>query len=463
MGFIMRMGIPTVNKRFSQMNGSASFGLLFNKLWVSLFVLIGQFSFVGFASEKPIWFSSRHGQVSAIKVARGRNSRSWIQLQFTDTLSGPGYQMTAGRFTQTAWFLLDSAGKVSKAFHYPSAGDQQSGDVALGSDGSMVSVGAFLAETPWHLPKGSLLGHGALDAWLMRFQPNGELEWGMAAGGFNNDVALATWVSENGHLWLAGMGNTLAFDNQQILAGQTGALVASFSSKARVRWARGFPASVFAAFHDVWVDSIGRTVAVGQFMGDWVVESDTLRGGAFAQPCMVVLNDEGKIIKSQRILCTGDAVLEQVNGAGDAGYALAGQYQGTLISGSDTLVGEEGVFRPFVWWLNARFSGYGLMSLPSGAMQGAPALYRANRGGVWLGYVAASASKDEAASTIRIQHYYSPQKAGAAAEFAIPYATRVAGIQTTEAGTLLVWGEASDGSIEGRTRCWIEEIPMPRP
>jgi hypothetical protein len=459
----MFFGVPLAHKRCSEMVGGASFGLCFKKLWVSLFGLTSLFSLVGFASEKPIWFASRHGQVSDLKVARGKNSSSWIQLRFTDTLSGPGYQMTAGRFTQTAWILLDSAGQVSKSFHYPSAGDQQSGDVAVGSDGSMVSVGAFLAETPWKLPKGSLPGHGALDAWFMRFHPSGEFDWAMAAGGFNNDVVLATWVSEKGHLWLAGMGNTLAFDNQQILVGQTGALVASFSPKAQLRWARGFPASVYAAFHDVWVDSIGRTIAVGQFMGDWVVESDTLRSGAFARPCMAVLNDEGKVIKSQLILCTGDAVFEQVTGAGDAGYALAGQYQGNMVSGSDTLVGDEGVFRPFVWWLNPGFSGYGLISLPSVATQGAPALCQSNRGGVWLGYVAASTSKNEPTSTIRVQHYHGPQKVGAGAEFAIPHATRVGGMHTTEAGTLLVWGEASDGLIQGRTRCWIQEIPMPRP
>lgn len=432
----------------------------------TLFLLINFnviFSLPVVALPKPIWFASLHGQVSAIKVARGKGAFTWVQLQFTDTLSGQGYQLVAGKFSQTAWLLLDSVGNVLKAMHFPSAGDQQPGDVAVAGDGSVVSVGAYLAEAPWNLPKGSLLGHGALDAWLMHFHPNGVFDWGMAAGGFNNDVGLATWVSEKGNLWLAGMGSTLAFDNQQILVGQTGALVASFSPNAQIRWARGFPASVFSAFHDVWVDSIGRTIAVGQFMGDWIVESDTIKGNAFAQPCMVVLDDKGKAIKAKSILCTGDAVLEQAAGVGKLGYALAGQYQGKICSGSDTLFGEDGVFHSFVWWLNREFSGYRLSAFPSSSTQGTPAICQATGDGMWLGYVKASSSQDGISSTIRVQHLRGPDSIEATEEFSMPFATRVCGIQTTAAGRILIWGEAYVGPTQAGTRCWMMEMPMPRP
>lgn len=221
-----------------------------------------------------------------------------------------------------------------------SGGETRALDCGVGSDDA-VYVGGYSTSANNELDGLHFDGHdGGHEAFLVRYDPDGVLEWATYYGGSGDDQARAVAVDVSGEddlVYLAGVaGSTsdIAFGafSMTSKSGVTDAFVARFDVAGDIAWARYFGGSGFEQFEgavaDATVHLSGATTSSGLFSGGF---DDTYSGSGW-DGMFATFDDDGGLVWGS--YNGGDGVDESVLAVDRRYDSLAGV--GATLSTSNT-------------------------------------------------------------------------------------------------------------------------------
>lgn len=157
-----------------------------------------------------------------------------------------------------------------------SAADHANG-VAMDADGNAIVVGHYFGTLT--LGDDEYTSNGNQDAFVAKYDTQGELIWGVAFGGGGADEARAVAVDAQGNCYVAGFVGSFNVDilDQTITSlGGYDVMLLKFSSSGELLWTRTYGSASNDMARAVAVDADGAIGIAGAFQGTMVVGQTTL-------------------------------------------------------------------------------------------------------------------------------------------------------------------------------------------
>lgn len=179
----------------------------------------------------------------------------------------------------------EDGGEVRNVWTWGGKGSDQLGNSALAfdSEGAIYAAGHFTGNIDFDPGRKRVMkkADGDSDAFLVRYDAKGKLDWALTFGGGGPDRALALERNRSGHVVVAGrFGGKADFDpsrRKRILessgrGGASDAFLASYGSRGTIRWALPIGAEVSGARNITATTGLARgrgdtVIAVGTYFG----------------------------------------------------------------------------------------------------------------------------------------------------------------------------------------------------
>ena len=262
-------------------------------LWLFAFVLLS----AGFASAQ--W-------------SRTYGTSEWDSANSFQQTSDGGYilagnTVSAGEFDFWA-VKLDATGNIQWQKRYGGGGNEPAGSVLQTSDGGYVLAGST-----------DSFGAGGIDAWILRLDPSGNVQWQKTYGGSGTDWLNSIRETTDGGFVAAG--GTDSFG-----AGMEDLWILKLSFSGSIQWQRSIGGSASDFANSVYPASDGGYVLAG------LTHSF---GPAGTNALVVKLDASGTVIQWQKTYgAAGSDFLSSIQQTSDSGYIICG---GTSSSGAGNM------------------------------------------------------------------------------------------------------------------------------
>ena len=214
--------------------------------------------------------------------------------------------------------------------------------IALGPDNGIVIAGSFSGVLD--LGGAPLISAGEYDIFLALFNAEGQHIWSRSFGDASNDKARDLAVSAEGDILLSGdFFQTIDFGGGPLISeGDKDAFLARFDLEGNHVWSQGFGDAQFQSASAVAFDTDGNAILGGNFRG-----SIDLGGGSLdafdAQDIFIACFDAGGgHLWSQSFAGFYDQWIMDLDTDGFGGFALAGSFAGSLDWGDEVQVAMDG-------------------------------------------------------------------------------------------------------------------------
>ena len=249
----------------------------------------------------------------------GRVALGGVFEGIVDFDRGPDELLAAGA---GGWDVFVAAyedgGKVASVWTWGGRGADQLGSSALAFDagGALYAAGTFSGNIDFDPGRKRVMreADGRGDAFVVRYDADGKLDWALTFGGKGDDRALALTRDRSGHVIVGGrFSDEVDFDpsgRKRILesageAGATDAFVASYDVKGKIRWARSIGGEISGPRHISYTTGLARghgdeIVAVGTYFGSPELGSGrkafTLPNAGSSDVFVVRFDGKGKVV-----------------------------------------------------------------------------------------------------------------------------------------------------------------------
>ncbi|MDO7874089.1 hypothetical protein Q5H93_05040 [Hymenobacter sp. ASUV-10] len=172
-------------------------------------------------------------------------------------------------------------------------GQDRASALAVGSAGDLVVGGRFTDTVAFGTSQ--LVSKGSSDAFVARLTRTGTWQWGIGAGGEENDEVSALAVNAAGDIYATGyFSNTVAFGSNLLTGqGMDDAFVAKLSSGGRWQWATAATATNTAYGKGLAADPAGGVFVTGSFWGMAQFGPTKLNSNASDDGFVAKLDDTG--------------------------------------------------------------------------------------------------------------------------------------------------------------------------
>jgi hypothetical protein len=182
--------------------------------------------------------------------------------------------------------LEGASGRELWARSFGNEGYDKGYALAVDSSGGVVVTGYFTGAVDFGDDGTSETAQGA-DIFIARFTTDGRHVWSRAIGGPGADYARAMAMDGAGNLSITGSFEyTVDFGNDHLVesAGSNDIFVASYDRDGVYRWSRGFGDVDDDSGRAIAVDSLGRVVAMGLFVGGIQLDALTVPSSTIGYP-----------------------------------------------------------------------------------------------------------------------------------------------------------------------------------
>lgn len=164
-------------------------------------------------------------------------------------------------------------GELSWARRFGGSGYEQGRDVAVDADGNVYVAGLFSGTATFdpEAGAGGFASAGALDAFVLKLDPNGSVIWVRQFGGAETDQGTGLELDSSGNLYLTGLfQGTADFDPSPSVfnltsAGSSDAFLAKLDARGDIIWARRMGGAGYEEAWRVTVDGSGGVWINGSF------------------------------------------------------------------------------------------------------------------------------------------------------------------------------------------------------
>ena len=218
--------------------------------------------------------------------------------------------------------------------------------IAVGPDGSVYVAGYFTGIATWDgggNPPISLTTRNDFDAFLAKYDTDGDLQWVAQVGGNGQDTGRGVAVTPGGDVYFAGgFYETALFGTSTSLtsAGSDDVFLAKYDASGTLLWAqRGGGADGDGAW-SVATDLAGSAYVVGTFRGVAIFGALPLQSRGFSDLLAVKYNPGGTVAWAQQIGANG---FDYGRGAAatldpDGALYVTGSFENTILVNQDILV-----------------------------------------------------------------------------------------------------------------------------
>jgi hypothetical protein len=218
------------------------------------------------------------------------------------------------------------------------------GAVAVGPDGSVYATGFFTGVATWDgggNPDGELTTFSDFDAFLAKYTPNGDLEWVRQAGGVGQDTGRDVAVDAEGNAYLVGGFDGVGTFGSVTLetAGSSDAFLAKYDPDGEVVWAQRGGSDQGDLAYGVAVTPAGAAHVSGSFRGVALFGALPIQSAGATDVFVAQYDADGEPVWVEGIGADGS---EFTRGGGiglgpDGSVYVQGSFSNTILVGSDVL------------------------------------------------------------------------------------------------------------------------------
>jgi len=322
----------------------------------------GGFIVAGFKESNESDMSGNHGAIDALVVKL--NSSGDIEWQ--KCLGGTDYDsahsiqqisdggfIVAGRTRSNngdvsgnhgacdAWVVkLNSSGDIEWQKCLGGTDNDYANSIQQTSDGGFIVAGGT------HSNDGDVSGnHGRDDAWVVKLNSTGDIEWQKCLGGTDNDFANSIQQSNDGGFIVAGFKES----NESDMSGNHGAidaLVVKLNSSGDIEWQKCLGGTDYDSAHSIQQISDGGFIVAGRTRSN---NGDVSGNHGACDAWVVKLNSSGDIEWQKCLGGTDNDYANSIQQSSDGGFIVAGETK----SNDGDVSGNHGVYDYWVVKLNS--------------------------------------------------------------------------------------------------------------
>lgn len=240
--------------------------------------------------------------------------------------------------------IYDSLGQltVSKAFGGSSV--EISKKLAIDNSGNIYLVGAFSNTVEFDRSRTGLFAktsNGGQDAFLAKFDANGNLIWVNTIGGSGNDEALSIGINSLNEIIITGYYKGIVdFDpspavlNSSSTSNSTDIFLAKFSSSGSLIWNKTFGStSSLEASREIAIDQNDNIILVGFYGGTMDIDPSTsvfnLSHGSQENSFIGKFDNQGNLITAKNLTSSSELIVKSVKLSSTNEIILAGSFYGS--------------------------------------------------------------------------------------------------------------------------------------
>ncbi len=264
------------------------------------------------------------------------------------------WTMTSGGSDDAFFAEFDTDGNLVSAQSITGLEGILGHKVQVDSQGNIYVSGAFAGTAQFGYRSDSTLvsatSEGIEDGYLVRYKPNGDVDWAQIIAGDDYDYAEVS-IGPGDEIYLTGFffSSSISLDDGNVVLpaeANFGHLVSRLDDSGNVMWA-GQLSSTDAIFgaNGVAVDSLGNLylhadvndpVDLDPGPGIWWRESD----GPASDPFVIVVSPDGNLLSVINFAGTGDAATRAIGLDNQENIYLAGSFSGELITPTGDVLGD---------------------------------------------------------------------------------------------------------------------------
>ena len=171
-----------------------------------------------------------------------------------------------------------------------SAWSSLGGDVVVDDSNNVYVTGTFFGTNPF----GTAIGNQ--DVFLAKYKPSGELVWSRTLGAPRYNEGRGIDVDRNGNVYITGdFYGTLSLGDQSVTShGDADAFIAKFNSNGDLQWLRNYGSDGGERGHALAVDGNGNVYATGEFQGTGIFENIRQQSNGEFDAFIVKYNTDGE-------------------------------------------------------------------------------------------------------------------------------------------------------------------------
>ncbi len=220
-------------------------------------------------------------------------------------------------------------------------GQESAQGLVAASDGALYVYGTFTGE--WELGPNTLSSVGEDDVFLLKIQPDQEVEWAFNAGSNLDDQMVAVTTTPDGHLLTTGtywQSIQLGALSLNATLNAKGIYFAQLDDDGQVLWAKGINGTDLKQVEALEVDDEGNSYLTGYFSGMLVVEDQEISARGETDLFLVSYDSIGELRWVQRAGYSGDTRALALEFHPESGLIVAGIFNDTTLI-TDTLLPAE--------------------------------------------------------------------------------------------------------------------------
>ena len=238
---------------------------------------------------------------------------------------------------------FDVNGNILWANSYGSTNSEHINSIVATEDGGFITGGSFSSDT-LVLGNTTLNRNGSDDALLIKYYPNGNIEWITTFGGTSSDTIECINCTNNGKYLIAGsFGSTITINNQNYTSnGAYDAFVMECDSNGNINWAKTFGNTGYDYAYSVDSTENGDFYVAVHFYNNLVIDGITLTNKGSSDACLLKFN-ASKELKWAKALGTGGGDSPKyVMVTPDNGCIFGGYFSGDVTVGDFSITNHGG-------------------------------------------------------------------------------------------------------------------------
>jgi hypothetical protein len=183
--------------------------------------------------------------------------------------------------------------------------------------------------------------NGGIDAFLIKYSPDGDILWVRTGGGNGADLAFDVKTNSEGHIFIAGVfSQTATFGTQTITTPTNNdAFLVKYDPDGNVVWAKNSVGPNNNSARGIAVDSEGNILMTGEFQNTIFFESQTLTSGAtyVTNAFTVKYNPDGNVLWLRGGISAGTSNSYSISSDDSRNVFVTGSFLDQITFGSEMI------------------------------------------------------------------------------------------------------------------------------